>query len=148
MAPCVAMKGLSMERPKVGVGVFVVKDGKFLMGRRKGAHAAGTWALPGGHLEFGETLEECAHREVMEETGVVVKNIKRATFTNDIFVAENKHYITIFMVAEYDSGNVQTCEPDKCEGWEWCDWSDVLQRSCMLGIQNLVKQDFNLKNYF
>ena len=58
------------SQPRVGVGVFVLRDGLVLLGLRRGAHGAGTWALPGGHLEFGEAVEHCAAREVHEETGL------------------------------------------------------------------------------
>lgn len=132
-----------MEKPKVGVGVFVLKDNTLLMGKRKNALAAGTWGLPGGNLEFGEELEICAQREVLEETGIYIKNIKPAAFTNDIFVKELKHYITIFMIAEYASGEVQVCEPEKCEGWQWVQW-DHLPFPCMLPLDNLKKTGFNL----
>ena len=54
---------------RVGVGVIIVRDGNVLLGERAGSHGAGTWALPGGHLEFGETVADCARREVLEETG-------------------------------------------------------------------------------
>jgi 8-oxo-dGTP diphosphatase len=63
-----------MERPKVGVGVFIIKDKKILMGKRINSHGEGTWSLPGGHLEFFETFEDCAKREVMEETGLKISN--------------------------------------------------------------------------
>jgi ADP-ribose pyrophosphatase YjhB (NUDIX family) len=43
-------------RPKVGVGVMVLKNGKVLIGKRKGAHGAGEWAWPGGHLEYMANL--------------------------------------------------------------------------------------------
>lgn len=107
------------QRPRVGVGVIIKKDGKVLLGKRKGAHGAGSWAFPGGHLEFGETLESCAQREVSEETGIEIKDIRSATFTNDVFEEDNKHYLTAYVTAEYSAGEVKTMEPEKCDGWEW-----------------------------
>ena len=81
-----------MEKsPKVGLGVFVVKDGKILFGKGKGAHGEGTWSLPGGHLEFNEYWEDCAKREALEETGLNVKNVRFLIATNDSFEKEGKH---------------------------------------------------------
>ena len=74
-----------MERPKVGVGVIIVKEGKILLGERKNAHGEGTWCPPSGHLELGESYEECAKRETFEETGLQIKNLQFITATNDIF---------------------------------------------------------------
>jgi len=105
------------KRPKVGTTVIVLKDDKVLLGKRKGSHAEGTWNFPGGHLEFGENVEECAKREVKEEAGIEIKNIKAGPYTNDIFDQE-KHYITLFLISEYDSGEVRVMEPDKCDEWD------------------------------
>ena len=130
------------KRPKVGIGVFVIKDGEFLLGKRKNAHGEGSWALPGGHLEFNEELEECSKREVMEETGVSIKNIRFGTITNDMFKEEGKHYITIYMISDYDSGDVKIMEPHKCERWGWFDF-DSLPAPLFLAMQNLLKKEFN-----
>ena len=73
---------------RVGVGVFVTKNGEFLMIKRVGAHGADTWAPPGGHMEFGETWEQTAIREVYEETGLNVGNAQFVGLTNDFFANE------------------------------------------------------------
>ncbi len=52
---------------KVGIGVIVYQDNNVLLGKRKNSHGHGQWALPGGHLEFGETPEQCTIREVKQE---------------------------------------------------------------------------------
>lgn len=67
----------------------------------------GTWAFPGGHLEFNEDLEDCAQREIKEETDLdlVKDGIQFITATNDIMKAENKHYITIYMAGRVTDDN-------------------------------------------
>jgi 8-oxo-dGTP diphosphatase len=112
------------ERPRIGVGVFVIRDGRVLLGERIGAHGAGTWALPGGHLEFGESVEDCARREVLEETGLRIGAISAGPFTNDIFVAEHRHYVTLFVLVRDSDGEPARREPDKCLRWAWFDWRE------------------------
>lgn len=58
--------------------------------------------MPGGHLEFGESFENCATREILEETGLTVQNARFLTATNDVMEDEGKHYVTIFMGAVVD----------------------------------------------
>ena len=131
-----------MNRPKVGVGVIVIKENKVLLGKRRGVHGEGSWSFPGGHLEFNEELEDCAKREVFEETGLKIKNIRQATFTNDIFKEEGKHYITLFLISEHESGEPKVMEPEKCEKWEWFEWNN-LPSPLFLPIQNLLKRGYN-----
>jgi len=128
-------------RPAVGVAVIVKKDGKILLGKRKGSHGEGDWAFPGGHLELNESIETCIERELSEEVGITVKNIQKYHFTNDIFENEGKHYITLFMTADYDSGEVCLLEPEKCERWDWFDWNSLPQ-NLFLPIQNLKKENY------
>lgn len=128
-------------KPRVGVGIIVVRNGQILLGRRKGAHGAGTWAPPGGHLEFGESAEDCAKREALEETGLVLDSVSQGPFTNDIFVGEQKHYVTLFMISNCPIGDPQVLEPDKCEGWEWFDWAN-LPRPLFKSLETLLKAGF------
>ncbi len=111
-------------RPKVGVGVGVLYNGQVLLGRRKGSHGAGQWSFPGGHLEYGESVEECARRELLEETGMRALSIKLGTWTSDV-IERNKHYITLFAFVDRFEGEPQLLEPDKCEGWYWFSWDEL-----------------------
>ncbi len=104
---------------RVGVGVIILNKNKVLLGKRISSHNKNTWQSTGGHLEFGESFEACAKREIMEEVGIQVKNVKLITATNDIFPKENKHYVTVFMGCEYKSGIPKPLEPTKCSEWRW-----------------------------
>jgi 8-oxo-dGTP diphosphatase len=139
-------QGEAMDnRPKVGVGVLIIKDAKVLLGKRKNAHGDGTWAPPGGHLEFEESLEECAKREVLEETGLILKNVKKYDFTNDVFVKENKHYLTVFMITDELEGEPHAMEPEKCECWAWFG-ADELPDNLFLPLKNLGHYKFLTKS--
>lgn len=120
----------TQQQVRVGIGVLV-KDPRnprnIFAGRRKNSHGAGTIALPGGHLEMYETWEECAIREVKEETNLNIHNVSFGHVTNDPMVTEGKHYITIFMTAEVsdDIAEPQNMEPHKCDGWLSYSWDDL-----------------------
>ncbi len=89
------------------------------MGRRLGSHGADTWSIPGGHLEFGESWEDTAIREALEETGLTVNNPRFLALTNDIFELENKHYVTIWVNTDWAKGEARITEPDKWVDQSW-----------------------------
>ncbi|MDB5259087.1 MAG: 8-oxo-dGTP diphosphatase [Candidatus Taylorbacteria bacterium] len=103
---------------KVGIGVTVFKDGKILMGKRKKAHGSGEYAYPGGHFEYMESFIDSAQREVREETGIEIDNIRFLGLLNLKNYAP-KHYVHIMLAADWKSGEPQVLEPEKCEGWDW-----------------------------
>lgn len=133
----------SCHNVHAGLAVFVVKDGKILFGKRLGEHGRGTWCPPGGHIEFGETFEECARRETLEECGLKIKNIQFLTITNDFFKESGKHYVTIIMRADWASGEPQVLEPDKMVEWHWCTWEDR-PKNVFLTMDNLAKSGFKI----
>lgn len=112
------------ERPKVGVACFVWRDGKFLMGKRIGKHGKNTWSVPGGHLEYGESWEDAARREVMEESGMEIDNVRLLAVTNDIFDT-GKHYISIWLDADWKSKEPIITEPDIWIDQKWMDFSEL-----------------------
>jgi 8-oxo-dGTP diphosphatase len=64
------------ERPVVGIGGVIIEDGRTLLIRRGSEPLRGEWSIPGGTLELGETLEEGVARELLEETGIVVRVVE------------------------------------------------------------------------
>jgi 8-oxo-dGTP diphosphatase len=126
------------KRPFIGVAIIIVKDNKVLLLKRKGSHGAGTWNFPGGHLEFNEKVATCALREVKEEAGIEIENLRYASYTNDIFKKEKKHYVTLFIIADWKSGKAKIMEPEKCTKIGWFKWNN-LPKPLFLPIKNLLK---------
>ena len=125
-----------MNHIKVGVAVIIIKDKKILLGKRINSIGHNTWAPPGGKMNYKETIENCAKRETLEETGIHINNVKKSTFTNDLF--ENDHYVSCFVTAEYDNGNLELKEPDKCSEWKWFNLNDLPQ-PLFTPLTNLIK---------
>ena len=117
--------------------------------RRKGAHGGGEYALPGGHLEHGESFEECGAREVLEEAGLelLLAETRYAYAVNTVFPTSGAHYVTVFCTASVPAGaQPRNCEPHKCEGWEWVSWGD-LRRTCQplfLPLAKLLDSGYQL----
>lgn len=105
------------NRPQAGVGVMIIRDGKILMGRRLGALGHGTYGWLGGHIEYGETLKDCATREVLEEAGITVHSLEFLSVNSALI--EDKHYIDIEFICTQFSGDPKVMEPEKIESWNW-----------------------------
>lgn len=126
-----------IKRPKVGMGVYIIKDEKLLLTKRIGSHGANTWCPPGGHLELGESFEQCAKRETLEEAGIKIKNIRFIGTTNDIY-NKDLHYVTMGMMADYASGKPRIMEPDKCADIDWFDLNK-LPSPLFLPVKHFLK---------
>jgi 8-oxo-dGTP diphosphatase len=123
--------------PRVGVGVVVRRGAEVLLLRRRGAHGEGTWSTPGGHLEAGESPEACAVREVGEETGVEIDGVRFLGVTNDVFEAEGRHYITLWMEAEYRSGTASVLARHEMSDVRWYP-ALALPDNLFLSLRHLV----------
>jgi 8-oxo-dGTP diphosphatase len=130
-------KPIKTKCPQVGIGVIITKGDQVLLMKRKGSHGDGTWSVTGGHLEYGESLEECAMREVQEEVAVIITNIAFRAITNDLFETERMHYVTIWLEASYVSGEPTMQAMDEMSAVGWFSW-DALPEPLFLPLEHLL----------
>ena len=119
------MSDSQSNRPIIGVGVLIWRDRQILLGKRIVQGRQSCWQFPGGHLENGESVLECARREVLEETSLQINVPRHLGFTDTAFSIGSRQYITLLVSSEYGSGEVKTLEPDKCECWQWFDYQQL-----------------------
>lgn len=154
---------MSEEKKKVGAGfgVILVKNGKVLLGLRhpdpdkadSAFRSAGEWSLPGGKLEWGETFEEGAIREVKEETGITIENPQVISVHN--CKNEHAHFMTVGLIAKKWKGEAQVMEPDEMIDWQWFDLKKLPKERyfpSFMVLENYKKKKFYIKkserNYF
>lgn len=111
-----------------GCGVMVFNEcNQLLLGLRNDnvaladseLHEEGTWTMPGGNIEYGETFEEAGAREAKEETGIIVKDLKVFCVQTD--KNEYAHYISVGMIARSFEGVPEALEPNEIVEWRWFD---------------------------
>jgi len=130
---------MKIEKIKVGVGVGVLinKRRRILLIKRWGSHGEGTWAPPGGHIDFGESVIDCAKREVKEEVDIEIKNLKVIGFTEDIFKKDKKHYITIWVCSDWKSGEIKKSDREFSK-IDWFSWQN-LPKPLFISLKNFIK---------
>ncbi|MYY86618.1 NUDIX domain-containing protein [Streptomyces sp. SID335] len=128
---------------RVGVQAIVRRDGRhrgspagdILLGLRANCFGAGSWGLPGGHVELNETFEEAARRELAEETGIDALDLRVACLT-DPDPATNHHMQVGVEVLDY-AGDIRLREPDRCLRWQF--WPlDGLPEPLFVGSEGVI----------
>ncbi len=110
---------------KIGCEIFLIQNDAILLGKRKNCYGEGTWALPGGHLEYGESILECAKRELKEELGIDALELTLISVADDI--KEHAHYVHMSFRLEQFTGEIQCMEPDFCYEWKFFSLSNLPQ---------------------
>ncbi len=142
------------EKKKIGAGfgVMILKHGKILLGKRHDdpekassqLNGAGKWTMPGGKLNFGETFEEGAAREVFEETGIKLKDVKVICVNQDII--ETAHFITIGLFAKEFEGEPKIMEPEEITEWRWFDLKEL--PTPMYFPSEKILENYNKKEFY
>lgn len=108
---------------KLVVYIFLERDGKLLLGKRKNAFGEGHYSAPAGHIEKGETVLECAKRELLEETGIDDAELEfgcvRLLKPYKINGVLADPYVAFCVTARNWKTEPRNMEPEKNEGWDW-----------------------------
>ena len=107
------------NEPAVGVAVCVFAENKILLGRRKKNPGINCWQCPGGLLNKSESIFECARRLVLHKTGLNIHRLHYGPYTNNRFIQEEFHSVTLYVSAEYLSGNLDASSYSWAEDWQW-----------------------------
>jgi len=140
--PETIVNGAYPNRPLVAVGAVVFKEDKVLLVLRAKPPAENRWTIPGGSVELGETLQEAAEREILEETGLTIQAGK-PVYTFDVIERDPKgkilfHYVIVDLAADYVSGELKPGDDanDVC----WASFGDVKTLTVSTATRKLLKQ--------
>ncbi len=136
--------GPSSRQLRIGVAVIVWKQRQVLLGERLSQRDSPCWQFPGGRLEPGETVLQCAARELHEETGLQAVDMQPSTFCNEPFRLNGVDYLTLYVSARWRGGEPQPREPEKCRRWQWFD-HDALPTPLFTPITRLLQQCADLR---
>lgn len=110
MAPGKTLSRRYPDSPQVAVGAIVVRDNKVLLVKRSQSPGQGLWAIPGGRVELGETLQQAAEREILEETGLKIR-AGDPLYTFEVIEPDDVgriqfHYVIVDLMADYLGGEI------------------------------------------
>ncbi len=114
-------------------------EGKIFLSLRgpKARNERNTWEVPGGKVEFGETLEQAVIRETMEEFGIVIRVKKLLQVCDHILKNEGQHWVSPTYLCELVSGQPKIREPEKCAAIGWYSLADTDK----MNISEVTKHD-------
>jgi 8-oxo-dGTP diphosphatase len=126
------------SHPQLAVSAAIFRDGKILLVRRARSPAKGLYSLPGGRVEFGETLHAALHREVDEETGLKIEIVDLAGWREVVPGATgSEHYLIMSFAARWNSG-----EPvlnDELDDFRWLAPDALGELSITAGLQDVIR---------
>jgi 8-oxo-dGTP diphosphatase len=131
-----------MASQPLGACVLLLNpQSEVLVGKRKNGYRPGLYGLPGGRIEFGEPVLDTAIREVREETGLQVPNLKYQGAVRE--TQDERDFIHFVFVGKHITDQPQLVEPDKCEGWEWHSLENCLTLPLLPGHKAAIEMHLN-----
>ena len=138
------------QYPRAGVGIMVIRNNKVLLGLRHSdpekadseLHGEGTWSMPGGKVDWHQTIEESARRELLEETSIMAKKLKLISVTDEI--VHDNHFVTNGFICTDFEGDVRVMEPDEIVEWRWFSLSNLPEKvfpPCVKIIKNFFANE-------
>ncbi len=132
------------DQPRVAVGAIVFKDKQVLLVRRGKPPARDLWAIPGGSVEIGETLQRAAEREIFEETGITIQALEPVfTFDyieRDEFGCARFHYVIVDLTADYVKGEPRA--GDDAADARWVSSQEMATLKISSKTHQLLKERF------
>lgn len=133
------------DQPQVAVGAIVFKDDRVLLVRRGKPPAEDLWAIPGGRVEIGETLQEAAEREILEETAIAIR-ARVPVYTFDVIERDARgrirfHYVIVDMTADYVRGYPRA--GDDASAARWISSDELATLKVSPKTRQLLKTQFN-----
>ena len=122
------MPKISTEPILIGCEILIRKGDSILLGLRgKACYGAGTWALPGGHVEFSERLIDAACREIKEELGADVSpnELELVSIVDGYQPNDKHHYVHASFALKEPDWQPQIMEPDSCDEWRYFPLNDL-----------------------
>lgn len=106
----------------VGCGAIIINDKNEVLLLKRSINSRidpGLWSRPGGQVEFDESIEDAVEREVKEETGIIVKAVRRLDYTETISDNRSTHWVALGFLAKHISGEPINVEPNKHDEIKW-----------------------------
>jgi 8-oxo-dGTP diphosphatase len=132
------MSSVQPSYPQLAVSAAIFRDGKILLVRRAKSPAKGFYSLPGGRVEFGETLHAALHREVAEETALKVEIVDLAAWREVVpeTGGGGGHYLIMSFAVRWSAG-----EPvlnDELDDYRWLAPDAVGELKMTFGLQEVI----------